>query len=221
MDTNVEFSGGNNWIIWRPDININANELYTLRVSNIDQAKQLPPNPTFKVFVVQDREIKAVNNYLPITGFLAASLTPSDLTFISDEMVAGQIPKNKYQRWLLTVNHPLHTIPAGSILQIVLPTTLTVVDNHCYNHPTSNLKNPATSDITIFCRWEAATNSFVVSNLDISPTSDSIKILFYATSENASPGAGSASPVLVRFYKDASRQLQILQGSVSSPAIAN
>ena len=42
VDTPVEFSGGNRWVIWRPNINILASTMYTLRVSNIDQAMSLP-----------------------------------------------------------------------------------------------------------------------------------------------------------------------------------
>jgi hypothetical protein len=220
IDTPVEFACGNNWIIWRPNINtIVANVQYTLRFSNVDQAKTLPANATFRMLIVQDREIKRIMSYPIITNFAATAILTSDITFDSVDMPtqaipAQTIPRNKYQMWSLTFKHPAAAIPLGGAIQIVLPAgVFTNIDDHCYNQPTSNLIVAPASD-TIYCKWEAATNSYVITNFANSPISDTIKIWFYANSQTASPGV--TTPITIKAYSDAARGYQILEGTINT-----
>jgi hypothetical protein len=220
VDTTVEFATGNNWIIWRPNIaTIAANTQYTIRFSNVDQAKSLPANSTFRMLIVQDREIKRIMSYPPITGFTATAILPTDITFDSVDMPtlavpAQTIPRNKYQMWSLTFRHPGAAIPLGGSIQIVLPAgVFTNMDSHCYNQPTSNLVVAPSSD-TIYCRWDTATNSYIITNFNVSPTSDTIRIYFYANSQFASPGL--TTPITIKVFNDQARSYQLLEGTINT-----
>jgi hypothetical protein len=220
VDTPVEFACGNNWIIWRPNIaTIAANTQYTLRFSNVDQAKTLPPNPVFRMLIVQDREIKRIMTYPALTSLAATAILTTDITFDSVDMPtlavpAQTIPRNKYQMWSLTFKHPAAAIPLGGAIQIVLPAgVFTNMDAHCYNQPTSSLVVDPTSD-TIYCTWDTATNSYIITNFNTSPVTDTVKIWFYANSQTASPGVTTA--ITIRAYKDTARTYQLLQGTINT-----
>jgi hypothetical protein len=127
-----------------------------------------------------------VINYDPLTTLNPPAILPSEITLTPDEMPVGNIPRDKYQRWRLDFNHGAAFLPTGGAFQIVLPTSLTVTDIHCYNTDTSTLL-PATGN-DIFCEWDTLLNGFIVSNYADNGVGDKIELLFYATSENASPG---------------------------------
>ena len=220
VDTVVEFACGNNWIIWRPNIaTISANVMYTLRFSSVDQAKSIPANSTFRMLIVQNREIVRIINYTPITGYAAIAIAVADITFDSVDMPtlavpAQTIPRNKYQQWSLTFKHPLATIPAGGTIQIVLPAgVFTNIDDHCYNQPTSSLTVKSGSD-TIYCKWDTLTNSYIITNIASSPPTDNVKLYFYANSQLAVPGV--TSPIVIKAFNDEARSFQILEGQIST-----
>jgi hypothetical protein len=56
----VKYSSGNNWVIWRPDINLAATTEYTLQIQGIDQAQFIPSSIIFKTFIVSERRIVRV-----------------------------------------------------------------------------------------------------------------------------------------------------------------
>lgn len=217
VDTPVEFSCGNNWIVWRVNINtIVAGATYTLKITGVDQASSLPPNPSFKMLIVQDRELKAIINYLPVPGLVASAILPAEMSIIADQITAPvTIPLKKYQRYLISFGHAISAVPAGAAIQIVLPASLTGIDDHCYNTAASQLKNPAGSDITVFCRWDTLTSSYIITNIAASPTSETFKIAFYAISENLAGGA--AKNVIIKIFKDTTRTFQLMEGTVAVP----
>ena len=222
LDGFVEFAAGNNWLIWRININtLSAATLYELRLQNVDQAKSLPPIPVIKMFIVSDRELKSVITYVPMTGFTAPAIGPAEIQLVSDEMPAGSIPKLKYQRWALTFTHLNAPIPVGGAIQIILPTSLqTNVDDHCTNLPTSSLKgvtyNSATAPMDqVYCKYDSATTSYIITNFANSPATDTIRLNFYTNS----PAAASGN-VIIRAFKDTARLFQILEGTIAVPAIA-
>lgn len=214
----VHFSAGNNWVIWKVDINsVTANSFYELRIRNVDQAKSIPADSRFKMLIVKDRKLIREITYDPMTTLTPPAILPSEITLLPDEMAPGNIPRDKYQRWRLDFNHAAAFLPTGGAFQIVIPTSLAVTDTHCYNTETSTLA-PATGN-DIFCKWDAGINGFIVTNYADSGVGDKIELLFYATSENTSPG--SADAVVITAFKDEARTFQILEGTVNVPALSN
>ena len=221
IDTFVEFAAGNNWLIWRISLaTLNPSTVYQLRISNVDQAKSLPPLPVIKMFVVQDRELKSVITYAPMTGFTAPAIGPAEITLVSDEMPVGNVPQMKYQRWLLTFSHLNAPIPVGGAIQIIIPSVFTTGnDDHCSNLPTSSLKgltyNSGTAPLdAVYCKYDSISTSYIITNFAYSPTSDTIRLSFYTKS----PASGATGNVIIRGFSDTARQFQILEGTIATPA---
>jgi len=182
-DQFVKYSSGNNWIIWRPDINLAANTEYTLQIQGVDQAQFIPANIVFKSFIVSERRVVRVIEYAPVTTLTPVAL--STISIFADQIPQTDIPLSKYQKYRLEFTPPASaTIPAGGSILLVIPPSLTITDLHCNNTSTSSLL-PATGLYTN-CVWDSGKSAFVITNTQA--TSGAVRILFHAVSQATNPG---------------------------------
>jgi hypothetical protein len=212
----VDVGETNNIILYKPDRVINANVLYTLSLRKFDQAIVKPLNAVFKVSCVNRRSIVSKNIYNIVTSYIAPTFDPALIVITASESIATFIPYSKSQKWTLQFQIPtsITSVPSTGLFDIHIPLVLTEPDLFCENEASSLLVNLVGN--SVLCTYDATNVRYTITNFqDIVPNKNII-ISFYAKS----PATSVVSNIIIRAYKDPSRQYMLMETAKAFPTVS-